>query len=61
MRFKKYSVLPGFGLTMGLTLVYLSLLVLIPLAGLFIRSAERELAARCGARSPIRGCWRRTG
>jgi sulfate/thiosulfate transport system permease protein len=37
-RFKKYSVLPGFGLTMGLTLSYLTLLVLIPLAGLFVRS-----------------------
>ena len=38
MPFKKYSVLPGFGLTMGITLVYLGLLVLIPLSGLFIRS-----------------------
>ena len=28
------SVLPGFGLTLGFTLVYLGLLVLIPLAGL---------------------------
>ena len=37
-----YSVLPGFGLTMGLTLVYLSLLVLIPLSGLFIRSASAD-------------------
>ena len=25
MRFKKYSVLPGFGLTMGITLVYLAI------------------------------------
>ena len=32
-------VLPGFGLAMGFTLGYLSLLVLIPLAGLFVRSA----------------------
>jgi sulfate transport system permease protein len=38
MRWKSYSVLPGFGLTMGLTIAYLSLLVLIPLSGLFIRS-----------------------
>jgi sulfate transport system permease protein len=38
MRLKRYSVLPGFGLTMGLTLVYLTLLVLIPLSGLFIRA-----------------------
>ncbi|MFO0987414.1 MAG: sulfate ABC transporter permease subunit CysT [Alphaproteobacteria bacterium] len=33
------SVLPGFGLTMGITLTWLSLLVLIPLAGLFLKSA----------------------
>jgi sulfate transport system permease protein len=31
-------VLPGFGLTLGYTLVYLSLLVLIPLSAVFIRS-----------------------
>ena len=36
---KQRSVLPGFGLTMGFTLTYLSLLVLIPLAGLFLKSA----------------------
>jgi len=33
------SVLPGFGITMGLTLSWLSLIILIPLAGVFIRSA----------------------
>ena len=32
------SVLPGFGLTLGFTVAYLCLLVLIPLAGLFVRS-----------------------
>ncbi len=36
---KRGSVLPGFGLTLGFTLAYLSLLVLIPLAGLFVKSA----------------------
>ena len=36
--FKQRSVLPGFGLTMGFTLFYLSLLVLIPLCGLFLKS-----------------------
>ena len=35
---KKPSVLPGFGLTMGFTLFYLSLLVLIPLAGLVLQT-----------------------
>ncbi|MDR1383656.1 MAG: sulfate ABC transporter permease subunit CysT [Planctomycetaceae bacterium] len=32
------SVLPGFGLTMGFTVVYLSLIVLIPLAALFLKA-----------------------
>lgn len=36
---RRRSVLPGFGLTLGFTLSYLSLLVLIPLAGIFIKSA----------------------
>lgn len=34
------SVIPGFGLTMGYTLVYLSLIVLIPLAATFLKSAN---------------------
>ncbi|MFT4047108.1 MAG: sulfate ABC transporter permease subunit CysT [Solimonas sp.] len=33
------NVIPGFGLTLGFTLLYLSLIVLIPLAGVFFRSA----------------------
>jgi len=37
---KKFSALPGFGLTLGYTLFYLSVLVLIPLAGLFLRAFE---------------------
>ncbi|MBI2571553.1 MAG: sulfate ABC transporter permease subunit CysT [Candidatus Schekmanbacteria bacterium] len=39
-RIKQYSILPGFGLTLGITLVYTSTLVLLPLAGLFAKSAE---------------------
>jgi sulfate/thiosulfate transport system permease protein len=35
---RKPSVLPGFGLTLGYTVLYLSLIVLIPLAGLFLKS-----------------------
>lgn len=35
--------LPGFGLTMGLTLTWLSILVLIPLAGLFLKTFELSL------------------
>jgi sulfate transport system permease protein len=37
---KKPSVLPGFGLALGFTLTYLSLIVLIPLAALVFRSAS---------------------
>jgi sulfate transport system permease protein len=37
------SVLPGFGLTMGLTLTWLSVIVLIPLAGLFLKTSELSL------------------
>lgn len=36
---KRHSVLPGFGLTMGLTLLYLSLIVLIPLSATFLKAA----------------------
>jgi sulfate transport system permease protein len=35
---KKRNVLPGFGLTMGYTVFYLSLVVLIPLSALVVRS-----------------------
>src|SRR5438067_107984 len=34
------SVIPGFGITIGLTLTWLALIVLIPLSGLFIKSAS---------------------
>ncbi len=36
---KKHSVLPGFGLALGFTLLYLSLVVLVPLSTLFWKSA----------------------
>ncbi len=38
MKFKSTGILPGFGLTMGFTLAYLSLIVLIPLAALILKS-----------------------
>jgi sulfate transport system permease protein len=38
-QWRKRSVLPGFGLSLGYTVAYLSLIVLIPLAGLAIRTA----------------------
>ena len=36
---KKESPLPGFGLTLGFTVLYLSVIVLLPLATLFIKTA----------------------
>ena len=41
---KRPSAIPGFGLALGFTLTYLSLLVLIPLAGLVLKSATLGLA-----------------
>src|SRR5437870_5278127 len=37
---KKFNALPGFGLTLGFTLFYLSAIVLIPFAGLVVRTCE---------------------
>jgi sulfate/thiosulfate transport system permease protein len=37
---RSQSVLPGFGVSLGITCTYLSLMVLIPLATVFARSAE---------------------
>jgi len=37
---KRFNALPGFGLTMGYTLFYLSAIVLIPIAGLFLRAFQ---------------------
>jgi sulfate/thiosulfate transport system permease protein len=41
--FVKPSVIPGFGLTFGYTLTYLSLLVLIPIAALVLKAASVPL------------------
>lgn len=40
LAFRKPSVIPGFGLTLGFALTYLSLIVLIPLGALILRSAS---------------------
>ena len=37
---RRHTVLPGFDLAMGLTLLYLSLIVLIPLSATFLRTTE---------------------
>jgi len=38
-RFRAHSVLPGFNLAMGFTLLYLSLIVLVPLSALFFKTS----------------------
>ena len=38
-QFRRPSVIPGFGLTLGFTIVYLTLIILIPLSGVVWRSA----------------------
>jgi len=37
---RRRSVIPGFGMTLGMSLLWLSLIVLIPLAALFLKTAE---------------------
>jgi sulfate transport system permease protein len=39
-RFRQRSVLPGFGLTIGYSIIYLSLIVLIPLSTIFWKSKD---------------------
>jgi sulfate transport system permease protein len=39
-RFRQHSILPGLVPSLGLTLVYLALLVLIPLGGLLLKNAD---------------------
>jgi sulfate/thiosulfate transport system permease protein len=40
MKQKSRSVLPGFGISLGITCTYLSLIVLLPLATTFVRTAD---------------------
>jgi sulfate transport system permease protein len=40
LAFRRHSVIPGFHLTLGYTLLYLSLIVLIPLAALLFRTTR---------------------
>lgn len=43
-RLKKPNIIPGFGLTLSITLAYLVLIVLIPLSGLFQQTAAMSWA-----------------
>jgi sulfate transport system permease protein len=40
VRFRQHSIIPGFRLTFGFTLLYLSAIVLIPIIGLYIKTFE---------------------
>ena len=40
---KQKNVLPGFSLSLGYTILYLSLIVLIPLTAAFIKTTELSL------------------
>jgi len=42
LTFRKPSALPGFGLTLGITVAYLSLVVLIPLASIFLKTSTLD-------------------
>ncbi|MBU2022739.1 MAG: sulfate ABC transporter permease subunit CysT, partial [Gammaproteobacteria bacterium] len=41
---RQFSVLPGFGLSLGYTLVYLSLIVLVPISAIFIFTSQLSLS-----------------
>ncbi|PPA69037.1 sulfate ABC transporter permease subunit CysT [Jeotgalibacillus proteolyticus] len=40
LKLKKHSILPGFGLSLGFTTFYISLLILLPLSMIFINTAS---------------------
>lgn len=44
LSFKKHSVLPGFNMTLGFTLLYLTLIILIPLSGIVLIAATMHPA-----------------
>jgi sulfate transport system permease protein len=39
-RFRRQSIIPGFGLTLGFTIAYLSLIVLIPISATFVEASK---------------------
>jgi sulfate transport system permease protein len=51
---RRHSVLPGFGLSLGFTLFYLGLIVLVPLSAAFIKTAALSWDAFWGAVSSPR-------
>ena len=58
--FKKRSNLPGFGLALGYTVLYLSLIVLIPLAATFLKASSLSWGSS-GISHRRRERWLHTG
>ena len=54
---RKFNALPGFGLTMGLTLFFLSAIVLIPMAALFLKTSELSFAWPSPAEDSVPNFW----
>jgi sulfate transport system permease protein len=44
MHFKRYSILPGFWPSLGLSSLYLALIVLVPLSAIFLKAATMTWA-----------------
>lgn len=56
---KAKRVIPGFGLSLGVTITLLSLVVLIPLAALVIYTAQMS-PSEFGRQSPVKECLQAT-
>ena len=54
---RKFNALPGFSLTMGFTLVYLSAIVLIPMAALFLKTSQLSFAWPSEAETAAPNFW----
>ena len=59
--FRNPSVLPGFGLTLGFTTFFLSVIVLLPLAALVFKTASLTWSEFFVDTARIRAPWPPTG
>ncbi len=59
MTFKRQSILPGFWPAFSYTVLYLSLIVLIPLSAVFLKSGDLRLGAFLASDPRRRTWWRR--
>ena len=53
---RRRSAIPGFGLTVGVTILWLSLVVLIPLSAVFVKSASEGWSHFAAAAFSPRRC-----